>query len=61
MIQIGTLNRPDWLAKCYCKDCYYYDDGRCFKHDGWYTAEDWFCWEAEPKIIDPDKEEDKNV
>ena len=50
------------LAKCYCKDCnYHYDDGRCSRHSGWYTAEEWFCWDAEPRMMDPDKEDDKNV
>ena len=48
------------LAKCYCKDCYYhYDDGHCSKHDGWYTAVDCFCWAADPRTMDPDKEDGK--
>lgn len=43
------------IAKCYCIDCSYHDkNGRC-SHlsaiDGpsYYTANDWFCWQADPK------------
>lgn len=43
------------IAKCYCIDCEYHGkNGRC-SHlsaiDGpsYYTANDWFCWQADPK------------
>jgi hypothetical protein len=38
-------------AKCYCRDCVRHDDEnqRCYKFDGWYTADSWFCWDAEPR------------
>ena len=44
-------------AKCYCKDCVRHSDAskRCYKFDGWYTADEWFCWDAEPRK----KEENK--
>lgn len=36
-------------AKCYCKDCKYWGyQGKCGKFEGWYTADNWFCWNAEP-------------
>lgn len=45
------------LAKCYCKDCEHWQtDGRCNAHSGWYTADNWFCWGAEPWKYDPDEE-----
>lgn len=38
------------IAKCYCIDCKRHsDDGRCYKFEGWLTADSWFCWDAEPK------------
>lgn len=48
------------LAKCYCKDCKYWGyQGQCMRRkDGKYTADCWFCWEAEPREKDPDLEED---
>lgn len=37
-------------AKCYCIDCKRHSyDGECYKFKGWRTANDWFCWDAEPK------------
>ena len=36
-------------AACYCKDCYKHDNGTCGKFDGLRTADNWFCWQAEPK------------
>ena len=42
-------------AKCYCKDCAYHDkDNRCSNlsvMDGpsYYTADNWFCWKADPR------------
>jgi hypothetical protein len=46
------------LAKCYCKDCKYYDeyDGHCASHTGWKMADNWFCWDATPMKKDPEKE-----
>ncbi|MDF2902852.1 MAG: hypothetical protein K0S25_490 [Bacillus sp. (in: firmicutes)] len=37
-------------AKCYCKDCKYWvpHNGDCCKFTGWKTADNWFCWDAEP-------------
>lgn len=36
-------------AKCYCKDCSHHaEDNRCLIHSGWYTADEWFCWGADP-------------
>ena len=44
-------------AKCYCKDCRYWGyQGRCGKFKEWYTADCWFCWNAEPR----DKEVEGN-
>lgn len=44
------------IAKCYCIDCSYHDknNNRCSNLsaiDGpsYYTADDWFCWKADPK------------
>lgn len=48
-------------AKCYCIDCRRHDDvtKRCyrFEYESGYqcTADNWFCWEAEPR----DKEKTK--
>ena len=38
------------LAKCHCIDCESYgkDDGKCYRHSGWYVADSWFCWAATP-------------
>lgn len=36
-------------AKCYCRDCRYWDSGKCDKFREWRTADCWFCWNAEPK------------
>ena len=49
------FNKPP-TAKCYCKDCVYWrDDGYCQSITDWYTADNWFCWRAEPRKTDPDK------
>lgn len=38
------------IAKCYCKDCVMHaEDNECYKFDGWYTSDCWFCWDAEPR------------
>lgn len=38
------------IAKCYCVDCQSYDNEsqKCYQHD-WYVADDWFCWNANPR------------
>lgn len=37
-------------AECYCMDCRLHgEDNQCFKFKGWRTADEWFCWDAEPK------------
>ena len=43
------FNKPP-TAKCYCIDCIRHDNKskRCYKFDGWYTSDAWFCWDAEP-------------
>lgn len=39
------------VAKCYCKDCKYWieEHGDCITFSGWKTADNWFCWKAEPR------------
>lgn len=41
-------------AKCYCRDCKLHgsETNRCCKFD-WYTADNWFCWDAEPREKEP--------
>lgn len=40
-------------AKCYCIDCCFHDPetNRCsrIRSGEWHTADNWFCWEAEPR------------
>ena len=40
-------------AKCYCIDCVHHNNesGRCYRFGEEYrcTADNWFCWEAEPR------------
>ncbi len=39
-------------ASCYCTDCIYHnnDTGECYRLKPYqYTADNWFCWNAEPK------------
>jgi hypothetical protein len=38
-------------AKCYCVDCKLHsnESKKCYKFDGWHTADNWFCWDAEPR------------
>ncbi len=38
-------------AECFCRDCKHHGDetNRCYKFDGWHTADNWFCWNAEPR------------
>lgn len=37
-------------AECYCVDCKRHNNRsqECYKFDGWRTADNWFCWDAEP-------------
>ena len=47
-IQKHRFNKPP-LAKCYCRDCKYYnEEGGCSTHTGWRVADNWFCWDATP-------------
>ena len=41
-------------AKCYCRDCKQHgsETNRCYKFDRWHTADDWFCWDAEPREME---------
>lgn len=43
------------MAKCYCVDCERHNNksDRCYKFDGWYTADNWFCWDAKPREKEP--------
>lgn len=38
-------------AKCYCIDCVHHNNetGRCWRLKNWHTADNWFCWNAEPR------------
>lgn len=40
-------------AKCYCIDCEHWDreTGECYRfvREHRHTADNWFCWEAEPR------------
>lgn len=42
-------------AECYCKDCKKHSNetNRCYKFERQYTADNWFCWDAEPRERDP--------
>lgn len=36
-------------AQCYCRDCKHWQyDHSCDRLHGWHTADNWFCWNAEP-------------
>jgi hypothetical protein len=49
-IQKHRFEKPP-TAKCYCIDCIHHsEDLYCDKFDGWCTADDWFCWDAEPSV-----------
>lgn len=45
-------------ARCYCVDCKYHNNetGECYRLSGWYTADCWYCWNAEPKEAEEVKE-----
>jgi hypothetical protein len=38
-------------AACYCIDCKSHNNnsGNCCAHEGWCTADNWFCWCATPR------------
>ena len=49
------FNKPP-TAKCYCKDCDNWHphspqatEGVRWQHASWHTADNWFCWDAEPR------------
>lgn len=49
------FNKPP-LAKCYCRDCEEWHpretdptEGKCWGLNGWVTADNWFCWKADPR------------
>lgn len=44
------FNKPP-TAKCYCIDCIHHnpENNACASFKGWYTADVWFCWKAEPR------------
>lgn len=45
------------LAKCYCKDCKYHGyNGKCYSFTERYTADNWFCNEAERKRVENEQE-----
>lgn len=45
------------LAKCYCKDCKYHGyNGKCYSFTERYTADNWFCSEAERKRVENEQE-----
>lgn len=47
-------------AKCYCRDCVHHGDEQnaCYKFEGWHTADNWFCWDAQPREAKLEKKED---
>ena len=40
-------------AKCYCIDCRLHDNntGRCHRFERFHSADNWFCFDAEPKEV----------
>lgn len=45
------------LANCYCKDCKYHGyNGKCYNFTERYTADNWFCSEAERKRVENEQE-----
>lgn len=41
------------LAKCYCKDCKYHgNNDKCYSFTNKYTADNWFCSQAERKRVE---------
>lgn len=49
-------------AACYCKDCKRHnnENQECYKFKGWRTADNWFCWDANPLERDPDVPKQSN-
>lgn len=47
------------IAKCYCVDCNCHNNetGKCYRLQGWHTADNWFCWDATPRT----KQEEENL
>lgn len=47
------------LAKCFCRDCVHHcdDNDNCSKFKEWKTADNWFCWNAEPRKSSLEKRE----
>lgn len=61
-IQKHRFDKPP-TAKCYCIDCKHwnkYSQG-CRTHSGWWTADDWFCKSADPRVNGEDYEERKEA
>ncbi len=50
------------MAKCFCRDCkqHCFETKKCNKFEGWHTADNWFCWDAEPNNKKYEVTEDKN-
>lgn len=46
-------------AACYCKDCKMHNSVtcRCGKFE-WCTADNWFCWDADPREKEPKHEQE---
>lgn len=38
------------MATCFCRDCLHHstETNQCYKFN-WHTADNWFCWNAEPR------------
>lgn len=57
-IQKHRFDKPP-TARCYCIDCQSWNKyaQECRAHKGWYTADNWFCWSAYPRVNEEDYEE----
>ena len=59
-VEEGTILYGErWhIAKCYCRDCENWNPNtkKCWSL-GRYTRDNWFCWDALPRKIDPDHKE----
>lgn len=46
-------------AECYCIDCKHHNNttNQCYRftRENRYTADNWFCWEAEPREMKQEK------
>lgn len=49
------------MAKCYCVDCQYHNNetASCSQFEGYLTADNWFCWMANPKKYPVVEKEEK--